>query len=118
MSLLARWEAGWRRNSRETDTEAGEDGELLGLVHLELPDDWDGQDDDHQVRDDVGHNDALENEDLVHAVTDAVNGPLLFHRVAEEDEDQGEDKPPHRDNRAEGEDPDLELAPDRPVVEA
>lgn len=55
-----------------------------------MPNSPDGQDDDKKIGHDVCHDDALQNQNLVHAMTDAVNCPLLLDWIAEEDEYEGE----------------------------
>lgn len=75
------------------------------------------QSDDEKIGHDVGHDDALQDQDLVHAVTDTFQRPLLLDRVAKEDEDKCEDQSPTDDDRHDAVNPPLELDGERPQVE-
>lgn len=100
----------WNRYSRQTKSEAGQNGELLRLAHLQLPDGSDRENEDVEIRDDVRHDQRLEDQDLIHTFADSLQRPLLLDRVAEEDEDEGEDDSPHDHQGDPRVNPDLQLA--------
>lgn len=101
---------------RKTEREAGDNSQLLRFPHLQLPNCPYRQDDDKKVSDDVRHDDALQDQDLVHAVADSHHCPLLRDRVAEKDEDESEGQSPDNDNAGNDIDYLAELQRERPVV--
>lgn len=92
---------------------------LLRRLHVELPHGPDGQEHDEEVGHDVGHDQGLEDQDLVHALLGlAVDGPLRLDRGAQEDGDKGQDDGPDEHDDAGPDDPPLELRHKHPPVQA
>jgi hypothetical protein len=85
------------RYVRCTESETRDDRDLLCFPHLEFPDRSDGQDEDEDVGDDVCRDERLEHRDLVDAVPEAFQGPLLLNGAAEEDEAESEGDGPNDD---------------------
>jgi hypothetical protein len=83
---------------RCAERKAGNNGQLFRLAHLQLPNGSDRKGEDEQVRQDIGHDDTLEDKQLVHAMSYALQGPLLLNRIAQEDEDKSEHETPDDDD--------------------
>lgn len=96
-------------NLRCAQGKAGDDGELLGFAHLELPHGSDRKGEDEYIRYHVRHDERLEDEDLVHATSNTFQRPLLLDRVAKENEDKREDETPADDDCHAREDPILDV---------
>lgn len=110
--MFAMWQ-----NLRRTKSKAGKNCNLLRIAHLQLPNGPDRQQEYEHVGQDIGHDERFQDGDLVHAFSDAFQRPLLLHRIAEEDEDEGEDdSPDHHDGHA-GADPVLDVQREHTHVE-
>jgi hypothetical protein len=103
---------------RCTESETRNDCDLLRLSHLQFPDGSDGQDEDEDVGDDVGRDERLEHQDLVDAVSQAFQRPLLLNGAAEEDEAERESDGPDYDERSTKPDPVTEVQGEHSIVEA
>jgi len=84
-------------HASETQTETSQHGKLFRLSHLQLPYTMDWDDYDHEIGRHVCQNQTLEQQDLIHAVSNSLKGPLLGDGVAEEDKDEVEDDSPCND---------------------
>ena len=104
-------------HSGQTESKTGDNSKFLCLAHFQPPDGFDRQHDNHKIRDNVAHEDELEHQDLIHAVPDPIDSPLLLHWRTEENKHEGEDETPQQDNSAEDVDPDFEPVSERSVVE-
>ena len=97
------------RDLRRAERKAGDYGKLFRLAHLELPNGSDRKGEDEHIRQHVCHDDTLEDEHLVHAMSYALQGPLLLNGVAQEDEDKGEHEAPDDNNCDASNDPVLDV---------
>lgn len=113
---LRKWPDGYR-DLRCAESKTRYDRQLLSLSHVQLPDTPDGKDKDEKIRQDVGHDERLEDQDLIHAVSDTHERPLLLDRIAQKDENEGEDDCPGDDNSGAGENPKAEVSGEHPPVE-
>lgn len=65
---------------------------------MQLPDGPDWESEDEHIGQYVRHDERFEDEDLVHAFSNAFQGPLLLNRIAEEDKDKRKDDAPDCDH--------------------